>query len=168
MIDYGSSAWRSATRSHVRSLQVLKSKCLRLAAGTSWHVSNRQTHGDLGIPQFADHIRTLADSFDSKLADVGNPLVRQLGRYLRWTMVDPVAWRKSQGRHCPAGRLRPLPTMANSTKRIAFGAKQPIPLRLILLRFFRDFSSFIRQMAGFSMQTRGSARRPSPTCGGFT
>ena len=32
--------------------------------------------------QFADHIRALTESFVSKLADMGNPLV-QLGRYLR-------------------------------------------------------------------------------------
>ena len=48
-----------------------------------WCVSNRQTHEDLSVPLFADHIRALTASFDSKLADVGNPLVRQLGRYLR-------------------------------------------------------------------------------------
>jgi hypothetical protein len=46
-------------------------------------VRNRHIHEDLGIPLFADHIRILTASFDSKLADVGNPLVRQLGRYLR-------------------------------------------------------------------------------------
>ena len=46
------------------------------------YVSNRQIHEDLGVPLFADHIRALTESFDSKLADVGNPLVRQLGRYL--------------------------------------------------------------------------------------
>jgi hypothetical protein len=34
-------------------------------------------------------IRSLVERFDSKLADVGNPLVRQLGRYLRWPSVDP-------------------------------------------------------------------------------
>jgi len=28
------------------------------------------------------HIRVLAESFDSRLADVGKPLVRQLGSYL--------------------------------------------------------------------------------------
>jgi hypothetical protein len=38
---------------------------------------------DLGVPLFADHIRALTTSFDSKLADVKNPLVRQLCRYLR-------------------------------------------------------------------------------------
>jgi hypothetical protein len=42
-----------------------------------------QIHEDLGVPLFADHIRALTVSFDSKLADVENPLVRQLGRYLR-------------------------------------------------------------------------------------
>jgi hypothetical protein len=50
---------------------------------TCWYVSNRQIHEDLGVPLFADHIRARTASFDSKLADVGNPLVRQLGRYLR-------------------------------------------------------------------------------------
>ena len=34
------------------------------------------------VPRFAD-VRALAESFDSKIADVGNPLVWQLGRYLK-------------------------------------------------------------------------------------
>ena len=38
---------------------------------------------DLGVPLFADHIRALTASFDSKLADAGNPLVRQL-RLVEW------------------------------------------------------------------------------------
>jgi 4-amino-4-deoxy-L-arabinose transferase-like glycosyltransferase len=83
MMDYACPAWSSAARSHVRRLQVLQSKCLRLATGGPWYVSNRQIHEDLGVLLFADHIRALTASFDSKLADVGNPLVRQIGRYLR-------------------------------------------------------------------------------------
>ena len=43
------------------------------------YVSNRQIYEDLCVPLFADHIRTLTASFDSKLADVGNPLLRKLG-----------------------------------------------------------------------------------------
>jgi hypothetical protein len=66
----------------VRKLQVLQSKCLRIATGAPWYMSNRQIHEDFGVPFFADHIRTLTESFVSKLADAGNPLVRQLGRYL--------------------------------------------------------------------------------------
>jgi len=62
---------------------VLQPKCLCVATGAPWYVSNRQIHKDLGVPLFADHIRALTASFDSKLADVGNPLVRQLGRCIR-------------------------------------------------------------------------------------
>jgi len=84
-MDYAYPAWRSAAHTHVRMPQVLQSKRLRLATGTPWYISNRQIHEDLGVPLFADHIRALTDSFDSKLADVGNSLVRQLGRYLTLT-----------------------------------------------------------------------------------
>jgi len=83
MMEYACPAWRSTAPSHVRSLQVLKSKCLRLATGVPWYVSKRQIQEDLGVSLFADHIRAVTASFDSKLADVENPLVRQLSRYLR-------------------------------------------------------------------------------------
>ena len=62
---------------------MLQYKCLRLATGAPWYVSNRQIHEDLGVSLFAEHIRALTASFESNLANVGNPLVRQLGRYLR-------------------------------------------------------------------------------------
>jgi hypothetical protein len=83
MMDYACPACRCAARSHVRRLQVLQSMCLRLATGAPWYVSNSQIHKDLGVPLLADHIRALIAGFDSKLADVGNPLVWQIGRYLR-------------------------------------------------------------------------------------
>jgi hypothetical protein len=82
MMDCACPIWRSAASSHVRKLQVLQSKCLRIATIAPWYVGNRQIHEDLGIPFFADHITALTESFDSKLADAGNPLVRQLGRHL--------------------------------------------------------------------------------------
>jgi hypothetical protein len=64
LIDYSSPSWRSAARTHVRRLHVLKSKCLRLATSAPWYVSKRQIHEDLGVPLFADHIRALTVSFD--------------------------------------------------------------------------------------------------------
>jgi hypothetical protein len=82
MMYYALRAWRSAARSHVRRLQVLQSKCLRHATGASCYGSNRKIHEDLGVPLFADHITSLTASLDSKLTDAGNPLVRQLGRYI--------------------------------------------------------------------------------------
>jgi hypothetical protein len=46
-------------------------------------VHNRQMHEDLGVPLFTDHIKALTASFDSKLADVEDPLARQIDRYFR-------------------------------------------------------------------------------------
>jgi hypothetical protein len=46
-----------------------------------WYIIKRQIHKDLDVPLFADHIKALTASFDSKLADMGKPLVRKLGRY---------------------------------------------------------------------------------------
>ena len=107
LMDYACPAWRSAARSHVGRLQVLQSKCLRLVTGAPWYLSNRQIHEDLGVPLVTDHIRVLTESFDSKLADAGNPLVRQLGRYLLWPRVGPVARRANRRRRVPADQSRP-------------------------------------------------------------
>jgi len=73
MMDYACPAWRSAARSHVRRLHVLQWCPL---------LRNMQIHEDLGVPLFAEHIRALTASIDSKTADVENPNVRKLGRYL--------------------------------------------------------------------------------------
>jgi hypothetical protein len=44
VMDYPCSAWRSAARSHVRRLQVLQSKCLRLVTGAPYtYVTGRFT-----------------------------------------------------------------------------------------------------------------------------
>jgi len=64
-------------------IHTCKSKCLRLASGAPWYVRNRQIHEDLCVPLFADHIRDLTASFDSKAADVS------LGRYVTLTKGCP-------------------------------------------------------------------------------
>jgi len=82
-MDYVCPSLRIAARSHARRPQVLQSKCLRLATGAPFYVSNMQIHEDLVVPLFADHIRALNANFDSKLAYVVNHLLLQFGRYLR-------------------------------------------------------------------------------------
>ena len=78
-MDYPCLAWGSAARTQVRRLQVLQSMFLHLVTGAPWYLSNRQIREDLGVPLLADHIRALTESFDSKLADAGKPVLRQLG-----------------------------------------------------------------------------------------
>jgi len=107
LTDYACFAWRSAARTHVRRQQVLQSKCLRLVTGAHLYRSNRQIYEDLGVPLFADHIRALTASLDPRLADVGNPLVRQLGRYLLWPRVGLVARSVNRERRVTADESRP-------------------------------------------------------------
>ena len=78
---------------------MLQSKCLRLATGAPWYVSNRQIHEDLGVPLFA-----LTASFDSKLADVGNPFVLQLRRYADRGLTPSPDAKVKGGRGQPASR----------------------------------------------------------------
>jgi hypothetical protein len=80
MIDCACPVSRSAARSHIKKLQVLQSKCFRIANNSPWYNGNKLIHDDLGVPYFSYHIRSLTERFDSKLADVGNPLVEQLGK----------------------------------------------------------------------------------------
>jgi hypothetical protein len=83
MMDYACPIWRRTARSYVKQLHVLQSKCLRIATGVPWYINGRQIHEDLGVPFFEEHTRALSERYDSKLPVVGNPLVRQCGRYLR-------------------------------------------------------------------------------------
>jgi len=79
-MDYSCRFWRSAAHCHIRKLQVLQSKCLRIATNVTWYIGNKQIHEDFVVPFFTDHIRSLTERFDSsKLADAGSPLVTQLG-----------------------------------------------------------------------------------------
>ena len=82
MMDYACRAWISSASTHVRGLDLLQSKCLRLAYGVPWYVSNRQIHEDHCVSLFTDLVRALTASFESRLAEVGNCQVLQLGRYL--------------------------------------------------------------------------------------
>jgi hypothetical protein len=81
MMDRACPIWRYAARSYVKELQVLHFKCVRIATGVPWYINERQFHENLGVPFFEGHIRTLTDSYDSNLAGVGSPSVRQLGSY---------------------------------------------------------------------------------------
>jgi len=41
MMDNACPVWRSAARSHIKKLQVLQSKCLRIVTNAPWYVGNR-------------------------------------------------------------------------------------------------------------------------------
>jgi len=127
-----------------------------------WYVNNRQIHDDLCVQLFSDHIRALTESFDSKIADVEIPLVQQLGRYLSWPRVDPIEWRKSEGREGKAGQSRPSPAMTKSTKRISFSAEQLSALRLPWLRVFVILLSCMANARVFDEKLGHGLHSPPP------
>jgi hypothetical protein len=88
VMDYACPIWRCAAPRYVKQLQVLQSKCLRIATGAPWYISSRLNHEDLGLPFVEEHARALTESYDTKVAGVGNPLVQQLRRYLRLPRAD--------------------------------------------------------------------------------
>ena len=76
VLDYACPIWRSAARYHIKKPQVLRSKCLRIATNAPWYIDSKQIHDDLRAPLFNDHIISLTDRFDSKLADMVTPQLR--------------------------------------------------------------------------------------------
>jgi hypothetical protein len=160
MMDYVCPIWRSAARSHVRNLQVLQSMCLRIATNAPWYVGNRQIHEDLGIPFFADHIRALNESFDSKFANAGNPLVRQLGRHLCRPRADWSHPRMTEVDWCWADQ----PRLSLKKKGGQVGATSSLQLLGYPDRSFPCFSSALRQMPGYNSK---GARPAFPNHGGL-
>ena len=61
-MDYACPVWRCAGHSHITKLQVVRSKCLRIATIAPSYIGNRQIPDDFGVLYFSDHIRSLRDS----------------------------------------------------------------------------------------------------------
>ena len=82
MMDYACPVWRHAADSHLKRLQQVQSKCLRIIAGAPWYVSNLQLHVDPEVPYIAEHIRNLVQRYDFKIPGSENILVWEVDRYI--------------------------------------------------------------------------------------
>jgi hypothetical protein len=110
MMDYACPAWRSAARSHVRRLQVLQSKCLRLATGSPWYVSNRKddkaddesshsvsprvTPGGIALSD-SENAEALADNLEAQFQPVTDPsvpaVIEKVDVALRSYLISPAS-----------------------------------------------------------------------------
>jgi hypothetical protein len=145
-----------------RKLQVLQSKCLRIATGALWSISSRNIYDNLGFPFFADHIRALVESFDTKLADASTLFTRQLDKYLRWPRANLAHLkRKRSVLKVSMSRLQILPP------RRIIESRPAGTFRLPLLRLFCEFSAVLRRKPGCN--SKEGARLTLPLRhGGFT
>ena len=90
----------------------MQSKCIHLPTDAHWYVSNSEIHEDLGVPLFANHIRALTESIDSKLADVGNPQYGNSADIYADRGLTPSLKRKPRA----AGDRRPVESIACNGK----------------------------------------------------
>ena len=97
----------------------LQSKCLRLASGIPWYVSD--TRGS-GCSFVCRTIQSPDCEIWLKVSRCG-----ELDIHLRWLSVDPVVLRENQWLQGPTGQSRTSFAMAKLTKRIAFGAAPERP-----------------------------------------
>jgi hypothetical protein len=81
MMDYACPVWRSATRSRVRKLQVLQSKCLRIATNAPCTLVTGKFTRNWGFLFRRPH-QGINRELRLKVNCCGNPLVMQLGRHL--------------------------------------------------------------------------------------
>jgi hypothetical protein len=164
----------------VSYLEVRRSHACQESAGTSVQVSshcyqctlvhcNRQIHEDVGVPFFADHIRSLTEKLDSKLADVGKPLVRQLSIYPCWRSVDPGFVKRTKGGRYRQSYRGYLPKGGH----VDTMNRAQLELSSTMTEVFSVLFSFvIRRMPRYNSQRRGTARTrthmaESPKCLNF-
>ena len=160
MMDYACPARWSVALTHIRRLQLT----IQMPSPRCWCPLVRKLQADTrgcGCCSVCRPHQSPDRELWLKVSWCGQPTSTAAGQ-IRWPRVDPVAWRESKGRQGPASQSRSSPAMAKSTKRTAFDADQPSVLWLPWLRFFRDFSSVVRQIPGYTMQSRGMARTPLP------
>jgi hypothetical protein len=103
---------------------------------------DRHIHEDLGVPFFADHSGALTESFCS--ADAGNPLVRQLGKYLRWSRVNLTHLKR-----------KPRVSKVSLSRQLLWPPDGKLNRAQLALccypdRIFRHVSSVVRRMPGYN------------------
>jgi len=158
-MHYACPIWRFAARNHVRKLQVLQSKCLRIAIGASWYSGNSQIHEDLRVPFFADRIRSRTERFDPKLTGVGSSAGTCGDQGL--TQVYQAPCGDPDGQTC-----RYYPSKVGHIH-VMNRAHLHYSITLSAFSFHMLFSSAVRRMLGYNAQSRCTART-SLRHGGFT
>ena len=110
-------------------IHTCKSKCLLIASGAPWYVSNRQIHEDVCSAVCQPH-----NSPDSEIWPKGSQCIAPPSKATRQKLYADRGFSPPPDEKAK-GQPKPSSAMAKSTKRIAFGANHPRFFRLPWLRF---------------------------------
>lgn len=75
---YSCGIWGSAANSHVKKVQTIQNRVLRLIADAPWYISNASLHKDLQVPEVTEILAKHYNRLYSTFADHCNPLLNQI------------------------------------------------------------------------------------------
>ncbi|GBM35214.1 RNA-directed DNA polymerase from mobile element jockey [Araneus ventricosus] len=95
ILSYYAQIWGLTAKTHLKKIQSLQNKILRIITNAPWFVRNEITHNDLHIESIEDHIKKLSRKFFLRIAERKNPLINSQieyahnnGKYLYPTEVS--------------------------------------------------------------------------------
>lgn len=89
---YASAAWATAATCHMRRLQVVENRILRMTLDRPWFVRNTILHQDTGLATIEDYIKSTAGNFFERAAQHENPLIDEAINYdptIQWRYKRP-------------------------------------------------------------------------------
>ncbi|GFU03274.1 putative RNA-directed DNA polymerase from transposon X-element [Trichonephila clavipes] len=76
IITYASPVWGAAAATHMKKIQVIQNKILRLITNAPWYVRNDVIHYDLHMEPISSYITKLARNVFRSIENHDNPIIR--------------------------------------------------------------------------------------------
>lgn len=81
VLTYACPVWANAAKTHIKKLQVMQNKCLRMVFNAPYCTRISALHDGHKIQYIQDFIQKLHSNFYSKIKSNSNPLIKNLGNY---------------------------------------------------------------------------------------
>ncbi|GFT18757.1 RNA-directed DNA polymerase from mobile element jockey [Trichonephila clavipes] len=76
VITYGSPVWRAAATTHMKKIQVIQNKILRVMTNAPWYVRNDVIHNDLHMEPITNYITKLSRNVFKSIESHDNPIIK--------------------------------------------------------------------------------------------
>jgi hypothetical protein len=86
ILTYGCPAWANIAKSHLKKIQTVQNKCLRMALNAPYCTRISELHKNASIPTINEFINKLTDRFYLRSSTSENILINRLGNYNNSTL----------------------------------------------------------------------------------
>ncbi|GFV26954.1 RNA-directed DNA polymerase from mobile element jockey [Trichonephila clavipes] len=76
ILTYGSSIWAAAAPTHIKRIQVIQNKILRIITNAPWYVRNDVIHHDLHMEPIDNYITRVSRNIFTSIQNHENPIIR--------------------------------------------------------------------------------------------